>query len=59
MFTAIRELNKNSDNTIIVENKNKEIIHNTELEIKEITNYFEEIFKQENTTPIPLIPPKN
>ena len=58
MFQAVRELNKKEDNTILIENDKKEIIHNTEEEIKEITHYFENIFKQEETTPIPSISPQ-
>ena len=57
MFQAVRVLNKKQDNTILVENSKGEIIHNTEEEVKEITKYFENIFKQDNTTPIPSIEP--
>ena len=33
-------------------------LHNPQQQIKEITNYFENIFKQENTNPIPDITPQ-
>ena len=58
MYQAVREINKKEDNTIIIENSKNEIIHNTEKEIEEITKYFENIFTQENTTPIPEIKPQ-
>ena len=58
MFQAVRTLNRKEDNTILVENSKGEIIHNTEEELKEITKYFENIFKKEQIHPIPKIPPK-
>ena len=35
-----------------------ETLHSTEEELKEITQYFENIFKQDNTTPLPNIEPQ-
>ena len=58
MFQAVRILNQKEDNTILVENSKGEIIHNKEEELEEITNYFENIFKQNNTTQIPEIIPQ-
>ena len=58
MFQAVRVLNKKEDNTIIVQNNKGETIHSVEEELKEITKYFENIFKQEATTPIPNIKPQ-
>ena len=58
MFHAVRLLNKKEDNTILVENSEGDLIHSTEEEIKEITKYFENIFKQEKVTPIPDIKPQ-
>ena len=58
MFQAVRELNKKEDNVIIVENSNGEIIHSVEEELKEITNYFKDIFTQDSTHPLPDITPQ-
>ena len=43
---------------IIVENSNGEIIHSVEEELKEITNYFKDIFTQDSTHPLPDITPQ-
>ena len=58
MFQAVRELNKKEDNVIIVENSNGEILHSVEEELKEITNYFKDIFTQDSTHPLPDITPQ-
>ena len=59
MFQAIRLINKSEDNhNIIVKNTKGETLHSTKEELTEITKYFEEIFKQENTTPLPDIKPQ-
>ena len=58
MFQAVRVLNKEEDSNIVVQNSKGEIIHSVDEELKEITKYFENIFKQKDTTPIPEINPK-
>ena len=58
MFQAVRVLNKKEDSNIVVQNSKGEIIHSVDEELKEITNYFENIFKQEDTTPIPNLKPQ-
>ena len=58
MFQAVRVLSRQEENNIIVHNKKGEIVHSLEEELTEITNYFENIFKQEDTTPIPEIKPQ-
>ena len=58
MFQAVRTLNRKEDNTILIHNSKGEIIHNEEEELKEITKYFENIFKKDQIHPIPEIPPQ-
>ena len=58
MFQAVRVLSRQEENNIIVHNNKGEIVHSLDEELIEITNYFENIFKQENTTPLPEIKPQ-
>ena len=58
MFQAVRVLSRQEDDKIIVHNSKGDIIHSTEDELKEITKYFENIFNQEDTVPLPDIQPQ-
>ena len=58
MFQAVKLVNKKEENNIIVHNSKGEIVHSKEEELIEITKYFENIFKQEETNPIPEIKPE-
>ena len=58
MFQAVRVLSKQDDSNIIVHNQKGDIIHSIDEELVEITNYFENIFKQEDTVPLPDIKPQ-
>ena len=58
MFQAVRVLSKQDDSNIIVHNQKGDIIHSIDDELVEITNYFENIFKQEDTAPLPEIQPQ-
>ncbi len=57
MFAAVRELNKKSDKSILVESE-KGFIHNPEQKVKAITNYFENIFAQKDISEVPIIKPE-
>ena len=58
MYAAVRELNNNSDRSIVVENKEGLILHSDQQKVEQITEYFEQIFKQEDICDIPDIPPR-
>merc|ERR1712035_124890 len=58
MYQAVRVLSKQEGNNIIVHNHKGDIIHSIDEELVEITNYFENIFKQEDTAPLPEIQPQ-
>ena len=58
MFEAVRELNKKKDNKIIVENVEGKQVNSTDQKVELITEYFENIFKQKDTQPIPDIKPQ-
>ena len=57
MFQAVRVLSKQEDSNIIIHNPKGDIIHSIDEELVEIKNYFENIFKQEDTVPLPDIKP--
>ena len=58
MFQAVRVLSKKEDSNIIIHNSKGEIIHSIDEELLEITKYFENIFKQEDITPLPELQPQ-
>ena len=58
MFTAVRELNKKEDKTIIVQDSEGNVLNSTEQKVEIITQYFEDIFSQETTHPLPEIKPQ-
>ena len=57
MFAAVRELNRKVDKSILVEGPTG-YVHSPEQKVEVITKYFEDIFKQENVHPIPVIKPQ-
>ena len=57
MFAAIRELNNNTDKSILVEGPTG-FVHIPEQKIQIITEYFKNIFKQDNVSDGPDIKPQ-
>ena len=58
MFAAVRELNRKQDGNIIVEDSEGNQLNSSEQKVEKITEYFENIFKQEVTEPYPEIEPQ-
>ena len=53
MFQAVKEINRNNDNNVTVQDKNGIYIGNTKGKIEVITDHFKSVFQNENAIGLP------
>ena len=57
MFQAVKEINRNNDNNVTVQDKNGNYIGNTKGKMEVITDHFKSEFQNENAIGLPRVTP--